>query len=81
MKQREGIVQNVRGLRASNTRFLRDSLDAMHYCTVECPNRRLGCAVDCKVRKHFEIPPHGLHYPNSEPVLRGERRGKKEAEL
>jgi len=76
MKQRGGIVEHVRGLRVSDTRFLKNRKDAMHYCTVECHNRRLGCAVDCKVRKHFEIPPHGSHYPNSEPVLRGERRGK-----
>lgn len=42
---------------------LQTSVDALNYCLQECPNHKLGCVVDCPIRKHFKIPPHGPNYP------------------
>ncbi len=44
-------------------RWPRNAKDAIYYCTQECPEHKLGCAVDCELRKHFKIPPHGNKYP------------------
>jgi len=44
-------------------RWPRNAKDAVYYCTQECPDFHDGCAVDCKIRKHFKIPPHGNKYP------------------
>ena len=37
--------------------------DAVHFCAVYCPRQgELGCAVDCKLRMKFGIPPHGTSF-------------------
>jgi len=51
------------GLRINNQVVLRDACDAVYYCSVECSVRVLGCAVDCRVRKYFGLPPHGNKWP------------------
>lgn len=49
----------ARVLQVENHRFIKNALDAVHYCYFECGNQRLGCANDCQIRIHFKIPPHG----------------------
>jgi len=39
------------------------------YCFGQCRDYRVGCAVDCELRKRFGIPPHGKSY---ESKLKGE---------
>ena len=39
------------------------------YCFGQCRNFKLGCAVDCELRKRLGIPPHGKSY---EGKLKGE---------
>jgi len=54
MKQREGIVENVRNIRTK--------MQALNYCLLTCKNRMLGCAVDCEIRRKWKLPPHGEKY-------------------
>ena len=39
------------------------------YCFGQCRDFKVGCAVDCEVRKQLRIPPHGRSY---EGKLEGE---------
>ena len=41
------------------------------YCFGQCRDFRVGCAVDCGLRKRLEIPPHEESY---EGKLEGEVR-------
>ena len=53
-----------KGLRVNHQVFLKTPCDAIHYCTMLCPkNGTLGCVTDCKIRIHFQIPPHGPKWP------------------
>lgn len=48
-------------MKISKTRVLHNRKEAIYYCTQECPDYKLGCAVDCKLRKRFKIPSHGVN--------------------
>jgi hypothetical protein len=43
---------------------IRNKAQALNYCLLVCRKSltTLGCAVDCKIRKKWHIPPHGDHY-------------------
>jgi hypothetical protein len=41
-------------------RFILSSEEAERYCQRECLDEKLGCAVDCRLRKHFGLPPHNF---------------------
>jgi len=43
--------------------ILENPQQALYYCLNFCPHFQEGCAIECKIRKHFKIPPHGEKYP------------------
>ena len=43
--------------------ILENPQQALFYCLRYCPDHKEGCAIECKIRKHFKIPPHGEKYP------------------
>lgn len=53
----------LKGFRVKDTKGIRTRKQAIYFCTQKCPNFKLGCAVDCVLRKRFKIPPHGSKYP------------------
>jgi len=40
----------------------RGKCEALSFCLQRCRLEALGCAVDCPLRRHFRIPPHGDSY-------------------
>jgi len=40
----------------------RAKCEAFRFCLQRCRLETLGCAIDCPLRKHFKIPPHGDSY-------------------
>ena len=66
----------MKGLNLANYRFpaeahavsrhVKSAKDAVRYCTLYCAERGLGCALTCKLRKHFKIPPFGDKWPSGE---------------
>jgi len=61
-------TQKERCFKITGSRIIKNGADAIHYCTMECPDQKLGCAVDCKLRRHFHVPPHGSRWPETEPA-------------
>ena len=53
-RRKRGIVYHEKEIRSKS--------QALNYCLLVCPNRHLGCAVDCKIRKKWHIPPHGTRF-------------------
>jgi hypothetical protein len=42
----------------------KDANQVLAYClSGECPNDVLGCALTCKLREKWGIPPYGEKYP------------------
>ena len=60
----------MKGFKVSRNKVLRNAYEALRYCQDECPDFKLGCAAECKIRKHFKIPPHGEKYPKQTPNSR-----------
>jgi len=56
-------VTEQKGLNIGNKSYLHNPTEALAYCLHRCPKHKLGCAVDCNIRKVFKIPPHGSVYP------------------
>jgi len=44
-------------------RIFQDEREALGYCLRYCQQFKNGCALDCQIRKHWKIPPHGNKYP------------------
>jgi len=70
MKKQKVVVSQIKmipGMRVpspkTDPKFLKNASEALNYCLMECRDFKDGCAVDCKIRKHFKIPPHGDKYP------------------
>jgi hypothetical protein len=49
-------------LKLGNGHVLKTAKEALQYCD-DCPYQKNGCAKNCKIRRHFKIPPHGDFYP------------------
>jgi hypothetical protein len=45
---------------------VKTACDASRWCALYCQDSKLGCAIDCKLRIHFKIPPHGDKFPVEE---------------
>jgi len=43
-------------------RVFRTKREAFRFCLESCRLETLGCALDCPLRRHFKIPPHGEAY-------------------
>jgi hypothetical protein len=45
MKLKSGIVTKVQDVNSRS--------QALNYCLLHCPNRDVGCAIDCKLRQKW----------------------------
>ena len=65
MTKKSIVLEEFRPLQVGGF-ILNNPQQALFYCLNYCPRFENGCAKECKIRKHFKIPPHGRKYPSVE---------------
>jgi len=71
-------VTEQKGVNIGNKSYLHNPTEALAYCLHTCPKHKLGCAVDCNIRKVFNeiydrvIKPHLQKHGDFERELREE---------
>ena len=72
MKMKVKVLKEFLPLQAGPF-ILENPQQALYYCLNFCPRLQFGCAKNCKIRKHFKIPPHGEKYPTPKKPKRKRR--------
>jgi len=58
----DGEVSPAQSVFRWKGRVFRTKAEALKFCMRDCGAEDLGCAVNCPLRRHFRIPPHGESY-------------------